>query len=87
MSYAVDEVDPETAEQLDALPHHAALALTEAVDVAVLELTPWSGEPINTRNSEGPVRMLAFGTAGLVTYLVLEDQRRVDLLRIVWAEP
>lgn len=29
--------------------------------------------------------MLAFGTAGLVTYLVLEDQRRVDLLRLVWA--
>ena len=84
MSYAV-EVDPEAAEQLDALPHHAALALAEAV--AVLELTPWSGEPINTRNPEGPVRMLAFGTAGLVTYLVLEDQRRVDLLRIVWAEP
>lgn len=43
-------------------------------------------ETINTRNPKGPVRMLPFGTAGLVTYLVLEDQRRVDLLRLVWTE-
>lgn len=84
MSYTV-EVDPEAQKQIDALPHHAALALAEAV--AVLELTPWSGHPIHTRNPKGPVRILPFGTAGLATYLVLEDQRRVDLLRVVWAEP
>jgi hypothetical protein len=27
---------------------------------------------------------LAFGPGGLVTYLILEDQRRVDVLQVHW---
>jgi hypothetical protein len=37
-------------------------------------------------NPDGPVRMLTFGphSEGMVTYLVLEDQRRVDVLYVTW---
>jgi hypothetical protein len=26
-----------------------------------------------------------FGTDGMAVYLILEDQRRVDILRVIWA--
>jgi hypothetical protein len=32
------------------------------------------------------VRVLLFGAAGLVTYLILEDQRQVDVLDVIWAQ-
>lgn len=52
----------------------------------MLEIAPWGGEPINDDTPDGPVRTLAFGPAhqGLITYLILEDQRRVDLLDVLW---
>ncbi|MCU1653981.1 MAG: hypothetical protein JWQ60_5130 [Pseudonocardia sp.] len=52
----------------------------------MLELVPWNGEPINQQNPDGKVRVLPFGAAGLVTYLILEDQRQVDVLDVIWAE-
>jgi hypothetical protein len=52
--------------------------------MSMLELTPWSGLPINEGSPEGNVRVLPFGTAALITYLVLEDQRRVDVLEVLW---
>ena len=53
---------------------------------AVLRLAPWSGEPLNAAKPDGPVRTMVFGVErrGLVTYLVLEGRRRVDLLDVVW---
>jgi hypothetical protein len=44
------------------------------------------GEPINQQNPDGKVRVLLFGAAGLVTYLILEDQRQVDVLDVIWAQ-
>jgi hypothetical protein len=41
--------------------------------------------PINVGNPRGPVRHLPFGQFGMITYLILEDQRRVDLLIVTWA--
>jgi hypothetical protein len=41
--------------------------------------------PINLGNPKGPVRQLPFGQLGLITYLILEDQQRVDLLIVTWA--
>ncbi|AEA28806.1 hypothetical protein Psed_6725 (plasmid) [Pseudonocardia dioxanivorans CB1190] len=52
----------------------------------MLELAPWGGESLNLANPDAPVRTLAFGAAGegLVTYLILEAQRRVDVLDVLW---
>ncbi len=37
------------------------------------------------KNPDAPVRNLPFGRAGLLTYLVLDDEQRVDVLLITWA--
>jgi hypothetical protein len=75
-------VDQETEEQIDALPYEALTPLAELLDV--LTIAPWNGDPINNSNPGGPLRMWPFGIAGILTHLILEDQRRVDLVRVVW---
>lgn len=77
-------IDPEARAEIEALPRTALLAFAEAM--TVLELTPWSGEPQHRDNPDGAVRRTVFGSAGegIVVYLVLEEQRRVDVLRVVW---
>jgi hypothetical protein len=74
--------DGVVAHQIAGLPG-AALA-GYAQTLAVLELVPWNGDPINADNPEGNVRVLPFGDAGMVIYLILEDQQRVDVLEVVW---
>ena len=83
MSYAID-IDPGAQDAIAALPSDALLALAEAF--AVLELAPWSaGRSVNPeRNPDSGVRNLPFGAAGMVTYLVVEQQRRVDILLVTW---
>ena len=49
-----------------------------------LELTPWAGDPLVDRNPGGAVRTLPFGARGLVTYVVVEELGRVDLLQVHW---
>lgn len=83
MAYSI-EVD-DVVDQIDALPKAARVALAEAF--ALLELDPWSAPPHNAENPDGAVRTLAFGEHGLVTFLVLDEQQRVDLLAVLWAEP
>ncbi len=39
-----------------------------------------NGDPVHKDNPDGAVRAHAFGRGGLMTYLILEDQRRVDVL-------
>ena len=68
--------------QVDALPAEALAAYAELR--VVLETAPWSGRPYHRDNPQGAVRALAFGTHGLVVYLILEDQRRVDVLLVQW---
>lgn len=82
MSYTLD-IDPLAAQQIAALPPPALAALAEAV--AVLEVLPWNGLPLNRDNPDGAVRQLPFGTVGMITYLILDRQRRVDVLIITWA--
>ncbi|SDF82983.1 hypothetical protein [Pseudonocardia oroxyli] len=76
--------DQQAHAQLDALPAEALGYLAEAR--AVLEVAPWNGEPINTGYPDAPVRTLLFGAhgEGMVVYLILEDRRQVDLLKILW---
>jgi hypothetical protein len=73
----------EARDQIAALPDDALADYVEAL--GVLNLLPWNGEPINKHNPTGPVRTLPFGAAGMVTYLILGDQRRVDVITVVWA--
>jgi hypothetical protein len=82
VSYSLD-IDPLAEQQIAALPRAALTALTDAL--AVLELVPWNGLPINDANPDGPVRQLPFGDLGMITYLILDDQQRVDLLIVTWA--
>ena len=84
MSYAID-IDPAAHDAIAALPPDALLALAEAF--AVLELAPWdAGRSVNPeRNPDSGVRNLPFGAAGMITYLVVEHERRVDILLVTWA--
>ena len=82
MSYSLD-VDPWAGQQIAALPQTALGALAEAL--AVLEMVPWNGLSLNDANPGGPVRQLPFGSLGMITYLILDDQQRVDLLIVTWA--
>jgi hypothetical protein len=74
----------EAFEQVAALPDHALALYAEAF--GVLELAPWNGEPYHEAKPDGVVRQLVFGAEGrgFVIYLILEDQRRVDVLQVVW---
>ena len=82
MSYSLD-IDPLADQQIAALPQAALAALVDAL--TVVELVPWNGLPVNDSNPDGPVRQLPFGGLGMITYLVLDDQQRVDLLIVTWA--
>jgi hypothetical protein len=80
------EVDVATVRaEIEALPRPALLALAKTL--AVLEVDPWSGAPLVDRNPGGAVRTMAFGPAGLLTYVVVQQLRRVDLLQVHWAGP
>ncbi|MBN9096690.1 MULTISPECIES: hypothetical protein [unclassified Pseudonocardia] len=81
MSYAI-ELYPDARDQITALPGEALLPMAEVM--AMLELTPWNGAPLNRDNPDGAVRTLPFGRFGLITYLILDGQRRVDVLNVVW---
>lgn len=77
------ETDEQSDQQIAALPTAALSAFLEAR--ILLEVHPWSGDPIHCGNPEGPVRILAFGRSGMITYLIMEDLRRVDVLDVLWA--
>jgi hypothetical protein len=74
--------DAHAQHQVDALPAEALAAYAEVR--VVLETAPWSGRPYHRDNPEGALRARPFGTHGLVTYLILDDQRRVDVLLVQW---
>jgi hypothetical protein len=77
------DIDPLAAEQIRALPPKALAALAEAFEV--LELVPERGQPINPANPSGGVYQLVYGEGrGLITYLLLAHQERVDVLLVTW---
>jgi hypothetical protein len=76
--YTID-TDDQAKFQVDALPAEALAAYAEAR--IVLETAPWNGRPYHKDNPDSPMRTLPFGTYGLVVYLILDDQRRVDTHR------
>lgn len=74
--------DHQVLKQVAALPIEALASYAELL--VVLETVPWNGDPVHKDNPDGAVRAHAFGRGGLVTYLILEDQRRVDVLTVQW---
>lgn len=77
--------DDAVLEQVAALPNEALGYYAQVL--VVLELAPWNGKPYKKDNPEGNMRQLILGTGGegFVTYLILEDQRLVDILKVMWA--
>jgi hypothetical protein len=75
--HALDQVAALPAE---ALPHYAEL-------MTVLETAPWGGEAYDRQRPDGNMRTSLFGQRGqeMVIYLILDDQRRVVVLRVLWA--
>ena len=73
-----DEAKPAVA----ALPVASLDSLAEAVDP--LELDPWSGRPCRDDNPDGNIRMLPFGLAGLVTYMILDRDQEVHIIEVIW---
>jgi hypothetical protein len=78
--------DDQIKRQLDLLPQTALAALAELR--VLLEVDPWVGEPVNPTNPDGAVRMTLFGAdqSGIAVYLILENQRRVDLVQVAWLD-
>lgn len=74
--------DPRTGEQISALPDEALAELAGVL--TVLELVPWNDDPMHARNPDGPVRTMPLARIGMVTYLILEDQLRVDIVNVLW---
>jgi hypothetical protein len=81
--YSVD-IDSEVDEQISALPEAALPSLAELM--VLLEIAPWSGNAYNRKRPDANMRTQTFGTdhEGLVIYLVIEDQRRVSVVRVIW---
>jgi hypothetical protein len=76
--------DEQSQDQIDALPADALAPFAEAR--TTLELAPWHGRPYHRREPDSPMRTLTFGPhgEGKTVYLILEDQRRVDILVVLW---
>jgi hypothetical protein len=76
--------DERSQPQIQALPSAAGAPFAEAR--VVLEVSPWSGDPLIEAKPDTGIRTLTFGPSGegMITYLILEDQRRVDILDVLW---
>ncbi|MGI8815650.1 MAG: hypothetical protein ACR2G2_10370 [Pseudonocardia sp.] len=77
---------PEAADQIDALPPHLLLDYLRALDAVAI--APWVGAPHHANNPDAEVRRWLFGPLGVgqMLYLVLERDREVHVLRVVWLE-
>jgi hypothetical protein len=79
------ESDDNAGYQVAKLPEDALAAYASLIDLIALH--PWSGEPLRSTDSKSPMRVHTFGhnDVGLAIYLILEDQQRVVVLRVLWA--
>ncbi|MET8381509.1 hypothetical protein ABZV14_00725 [Streptosporangium canum] len=75
-------LDPLAEEQIAAIPVEALRPLAELL--TLLEVAPWSGQPYNPANPKANMLTHAFGERGLATYVVLDEQREVYLIRVEW---
>lgn len=78
------ETDVEALPEIEALP---AVALPLFAELMVLlETAPWSGDLLNRERPSANMRSHTFGPhgRGLAIYYILEDQRRVVVVRVLW---
>ncbi|MEU0521024.1 hypothetical protein [Streptosporangium sp. NPDC006007] len=75
-------LDPLAEEQIAAIPVEALRPLAELL--ALLEIAPWSGQSYSPAKPKANMLTHAFGERGLATYVVLDEQREVYLIRIEW---
>lgn len=80
------EWEQDAVSQLSALPPEALPFFMELV--TVLQVEPWSGDAYDRQRADANMRTHAVGKhgEGLVIYLILDDQRRVVVLRVLWAD-
>ncbi|HEX8519312.1 MAG TPA: hypothetical protein VF667_06940 [Pseudonocardia sp.] len=81
MAYEID-VYPEADAQRATLPAPALVLYGQVLDV--LQLTPWNGRSAQPSNPGGAVRLWAVDRL-LVSYVILEDERRVGIISVTWA--
>ncbi|MCI2423897.1 hypothetical protein MOQ72_41510 [Saccharopolyspora sp. K220] len=64
----------------------AQIAALPAEALTALALAPWNGHPYHRHRPDSPMRAWRFGPHGEgdIVYLILNDQRRVDLLVVLW---
>lgn len=80
MAYEVT-VSDSAARQIAGMSDTARTALAEAL--AQLADDPWSGDPYDPRWSP-EFRTIAFGGAGLATYVISERRRVVLVEHVIW---
>ncbi|TMR11511.1 hypothetical protein ETD86_35580 [Nonomuraea turkmeniaca] len=76
------ELDPVAEQQRDTLPADALAAFMELR--ALLEVAPWSGQPLRPDNPKANMLTHTFGGYGVATYVALEERRLVYVVRLVW---
>jgi hypothetical protein len=76
--------DDEVIEQVAALPTDLLPHYAQVLDA--VRRAPWGGEPYNPDRPLGAMRRILFGPEGRgeVIYVVVEDQQRVDVVRVYW---
>ncbi|MEU8206981.1 hypothetical protein [Streptosporangium sp. NPDC049046] len=69
-----------------ALPAEALVAFHEAT--VFLQVAPWNGNPFMRERPDAPVRTRTFGEggAGMITYLIVEYRRLVEIIQVVWCD-
>jgi hypothetical protein len=78
------ETDGEALDEIGALPTQALPFYAELI--TLLEVAPWSRDPYNLQRPDANMRTHTFGphAEGLTIYRVLERDRRVVVLRVLW---
>lgn len=79
------EWEQHALDQITALPAEAFSFYAELV--TLLQIEPWSGDAYDRQRPDANMRTQAFGEhrEGLVIYMILDDQQRVIVLRVIWA--
>ncbi|MFC0552180.1 hypothetical protein ACFFHJ_14925 [Planotetraspora thailandica] len=71
-------------EQITALPAEALVPFHEVT--VFLQVAPWNGKPFVGERPDAPMRTRTFGNggSGMVSYLIIEYRRMVEIIHVVW---
>lgn len=81
MAYTWDYMNDQARAEADGLPIDGVVALLELM--AAMELDPWG---VSGADPGGPnMPDVAFGAAGMVSLLILDESREVLVTKVQWA--